>query len=659
MCGIAGFVNLNQPFLAEKPYWEKILTDMHQSLAHRGSDNFGIWLREHVGLSHARLSIRDISCGAQPMVRRYGSNAIPPHYTTSLESPTEYSNECAIVYNGEIYNTDELLPELKKAGYTFETTSDTEVILYAYMYYGPDFVSRLNGIFAFAIWDGSTQSLHLYRDRAGTKPLFYSLSKNASQDTTLIFGSEPKALFCHPAITPRINADSLREVLGIGPARTSGNGVFCNVNEVIPGHYITFSRRELSHLHYDSSYSRHTTFSGDLQVTDHTYWDLTSRPHEDSYAKTVETVSFLVRDAVQRQMVSDVPVCTFLSGGIDSSIVTAIAANYMKAQGETLNTFSFDFTENDIYFQSNSFQPERDLPYVNIMLQHYPTHHTYLECSQSTLFDCLFDAVDAKDLPGMTDVDASLLYFCSLVAEQNKVTLTGECADEIFGGYPWFYRPELLNRDGFPWSADINARTAFLDEDLCNTLQLQEYSYSRYQDTLARVPLLEGESAEERKRRQVGYLNIKWFMQTLLDRMDRTSMYSGLEARVPLADHRIMEYVFNVPWKMKYQNGVEKALLRDACADLLPAELLNRKKSPYPKTYHPGYEKLLVEELTSIINNPSSPILPLINKEKAISFMASHKELGKPWFGQLMAGPQLMAYFIQINYWMEKYHLTL
>lgn len=645
MCGIAGFCNLHQSFLTEKPYWEKILTDMHQSLAHRGSDNFGIWLREHIGLSHARLSIRDIACGAQPMVRR-GTKA-PSQY----EPDSQYSiSEYAIVYNGEIYNTDELLPELKKAGYTFETTSDTEVILYAYMHYGPDFVTRLNGIFAFAIWDGGTQSLHLYRDRAGTKPLFYMLTKanssqNAplmpatlsSQDTTLVFGSEPKALFCHPQIAPRINLNSLQEILAIGPARTSGNGVFCDLKEVMPGHYVTFSNHGF---------------------TDHTYWDLTSCEHTDSYAQTVEKVSFLVRDAITRQMVSDVPVCTFLSGGIDSSIVTAIAADYMKAQGETLNTFSFDFTENEKYFQSNSFQPERDLPYVNIMLQHYPTNHTYLECAQTTLFDCLFDAVDSKDLPGMTDVDASLLYFCSLVAKHNKVTLTGECADEIFGGYPWFYRPELLNRDGFPWSADLSARTIFLDDGLCKELQLQEYSYSRYQDSLAKVPLLDGESEEEKKRRQVGYLNIKWFMQTLLDRMDRTSMYSGLEARVPFADHRIMEYVFNVPWKMKYQNGVEKTLLRDACADLLPAELLNRKKSPYPKTYHPGYEKLLVEKLNDIVNNPNAPIAPLINKEKAIKFMASHKELGKPWFGQLMAGPQLMAYFIQINYWMEKYHLS-
>ena len=395
-----------------------------------------------------------------------------------------------------------------------------------------------------------------------------------------------------------------------------------------------------------------------MGLSDTTYWDLKCLPHTDSYEDTVAHVSFLMRDTVKRQMISDVPVCTFLSGGIDSSIVTALAAAYQREHGEVLNTFSFDFTENDIYFKSNAFQPERDLPYVNCMLEHCKTSHTYLECTQETLADMLYAAVDAKDMPGMTDVDASLLYFCSLVKNQNKVTLTGECADEIFGGYPWFYRPELMNRDGFPWSADIDARTAFLDDDVMKSLDLSSYSHARYEESLKKTPHLPDETAEEYRRREIAYLNIKWFMQTLLDRMDRTSMYSGLEARVPFADHRIIDYVYNVPWKMKYQNGVEKALLRDAFRDLLPPELLHRKKSPYPKTYHPGYEKILIARMTDILADSNAPILPLIDKKKAKKFMEAPKEYGKPWFGQLMAGPQLLAYFIQFNYWMQKYHLS-
>lgn len=614
MCGIAGFCNLTHNYMEKKPLWDGVLTDMHQKLAHRGGDAAGIFLQEHVGLSHARLSIRDIQKGAQPMIRcRDGA-----YY--------------GIVYNGEIYNTDELAPPLAAAGYSFETTSDTEVILYAYLHYGADFVSRLNGIFAFAIWDGAKQQLLLYRDRAGTKPLFYSL-----RDKNLVFASEPKALFCFPGLLPRLGEEGLRELLAVGPARTPGCGVFENVREVLPGHRMIYDGESLC---------------------DVTYWDLAAGEHTDSYEDTVERVSFLVRDAVRRQMVSDVPVCTFLSGGIDSSIVTAIAADYLRERGETLNTFSFDFAENDVYFRSNAFQPERDLPYVNRMLEDCRSNHTYLECDEQTLADMLYRAVDAKDMPGMTDVDASLLYFCSLVKVHNKVALTGECADEIFGGYPWFYRQELMMRDGFPWSDDVSARTVFLEDGVADALHLKEYSHDRYEESLAKAPVLAGENDEERRRRRISYLNIKWFMQTLLDRMDRTSMYSGLEARVPFADHRIMEYLYNVPWEMKYKDGVEKALLRDACHDLLPPELLHRKKSPYPKTYHPGYEKLLVQRLTDVLNNPNAPILPLIDRKKAFSFMESPKEYGKPWFGQLMAGPQLLAYFLQLNDWMEKYGLS-
>ena len=619
MCGISGFCNFRQNYIGQQSFWEQILHDMHGSLSHRGSDASGIYLRPQVGLAHARLSIRDIEGGSQPMVRTMGYG--------------RRAREYAIVYNGEIYNTDELVPELARRGFHFQTTCDTEVILYAYMAYGADFVTKLNGIFAFAIWDGQRQQLLLYRDRAGIKPNFYTI-----QNGGLVFASEPKALFCHPDAKPEITVEGLREVLAIGPARTPGIGVFRGIGEVKPGHFMIYSRDGLREI---------------------PYWDVETKEHTDSYEQTVEKVSFLVRDAITRQMVSDVPVCTFLSGGIDSSIVTAVAAAHMKEHGEVLNTFSFDFTGNDVYFQSNSFQPERDLPYVNIMLQRCQTNHSYLECDQSTLVDALYTVVDAKDMPGMTDVDASLLYFCALVAKHNKVALTGECADEIFGGYPWFYRKELMERDGFPWSADMSARTVFLAEDFCRDLGLAEYSHARYEDTLKKVTYLQGEDEEARRRRGISYLNIKWFMQTLLDRMDRTSMYSGLEARVPFADHRIMEYLYNVPWEMKYQNGVEKALLREACADLLPEELLHRKKSPYPKPYHPGYEKLLAERFTEIIEDKNAPIAPLIDAEKARQFVAAPKELGKPWFGQLMAGPQLMAYFIQINYWMKKYHLSL
>ncbi len=610
MCGIAGMCDFHQDFTATEAGKHKhldTLINMRRSIAHRGSDQSGEWLSSHVGFSHARLSIRDIENGIQPMVK----------------------DQYTIVFNGEIYNTGELTKKLKDRGYFFETTCDTECILYAYMEYGGDCVKHLNGIYAFAVWDGRRQQLFLARDRAGVKPLFYTV-----RNGMLVFGSELKALFAHPAISPEVDLDSFRQIFGVGPARTQGCGVFKNIYEIPAGYCAVYNE--------DGLYPQR-------------YWDIVSREHTDSYERTVEKVSYLVKDSIKRQMISDVPVCCFLSGGIDSSIVTAIAADVMKRDGGRLNTFSFDFAGNDRYFQANSFQPERDRPYVDKMLSHIDVHHTYLQCEEYELVGLLEEAVRAKDLPGMADVDASMLYFCRLVKRDNKVALTGECADEIFGGYPWFYREDLLQGEGFPWSKKTDVRECLLQDEFIKKLDLENYVHDQYVTSVRRTPSLYGESPEEARRREIAYLNIKWFMQTLLDRMDRTSMYSGLEARVPFADHRIIEYVFNVPWEMKRKNGVEKSLLRDALKDVLPEELLMRKKSPYPKTYDPKYEALLKQKLTDMLSRKDAPIHALIDADKARRFMEAPAEYGKPWFGQLMAAPQLLAYMLQINYWLETY----
>lgn len=600
MCSIAGFYNFKTDFREKETYHTKVLTDMQLKLSHRGTPNY--YVGKHIVMSQCISSCN-----------------------------------YALAFDGEIYNAKELTDTLKAAGYRLTSPSHAEILLYSYLHFGPEFVKELNGVFAIALYDFSKETLYLYRDRIGAKPLFYCQNDNL-RHTPFAFASEPKALFAHPDISPEVTLDSFREIFAIGPARTSGNGIFKHIYEVIPGHYLSCSK------------------SG---ISDHSYWDLTIKEHTDNYSDTVENVSYLIRDAIKRQSVSDAPLCTFLSGGIDSSIVTSLAFRYLKEQGTDLQTFSFDFKENDKYFKSNSFQPERDLPYIKCMLSHYPTRHTFLECDEIQLTDALYDAVDARDYPGMGDIDASLLYFCALVKEQSTVALTGECADEIFGGYPWFYRQELLHADGFPWSHNTEMRTLFLKEDIIEMLDIKNYAYDRYQSALSKAPICENDSAEARRRCQIAYLNIKWFMQTLLDRMDRTGMHSGLKARVPFADHRIIEYVFHVPWEMKYQNNTEKSLLRDACKDLLPPELLHRKKSPYPKTYHPGYEQLLTRRFLKILQDKTAPITPFLDTDKVVHFLSSPTEYGQPWYGQLMAGPQLIAYFIQINYWMKHYAIEL
>ena len=615
MCGIGGFCDFTKDYIENKEYYQAVLEDIHQIQSHRGPDDSGVWLERHVGFSHARLSIIDLSTGHQPILR-----AIDGHIW-------------AIVYNGELYNTAELRQQLIAAGWAFETQTDTEVILVAYLEYGPEFVTRLNGIFAFAIWDPIKEQLFLYRDRSGIKPLFFS-----RQHDQLLFASEIKGILACPGMKARLDHQGMNEIFSIGPARTYGCGVFQGIEEVLPGHYLVFTPDELKQI---------------------CYWKLESHPHEDNYETTVEKTSALVVDAIRRQMVSDVPICTFLSGGVDSSLVSAVCAAELKKKGDRLNTFSFDFTNNTKYFQANAFQPSEDRPYVEKMVAFLDAEHRFLECSIQDQTDCLKDSVDAHDLPAMADVDSSMLYFCSQVKPFNKVTLTGECADEIFGGYPWFHKKECFEAHTFPWTMDLSARKVLLKADFLDYLKMEEYVTARYEASVSETPRLAEDSPQEARRREIACLNQKWFMQTLLNRMDRASMFCGLEARVPFADHRIIEYVWNVPWDMKTKDGVVKGLLRECGKNYLPEEILYRRKSPYPKTYDTHYEALLTDKVTQILADSTSPVLQFLDRNKVEKFLAAPSDYGKPWYGQLMAGPQMLAYIWQIDYWMRKYRIEL
>ena len=611
MCGIAGFFHTKRDYLKEKDYFSSILNTMRESISHRGNDENGTFLSSHCGLAHARLSIIDLQTGSQPMVRM------------------ENGNTCAVIHNGEIYNMPELKEELQEKGVSFATTSDTEVLLAGYMTEGPSFVEKLNGIFAFAIFDEQKDTLFLFRDRLGVKPLFFMQFQD-----TFLFSSELKGLFAYPGNTPAIDKNSLCEIFALGPAKTYGQGVFKNTKEVLPGTFLSVSANG---------------------IQEHTYWQLKSAPHEDNFETTIEKTAFLIQDAVKMQLLSDVPVCTFLSGGIDSSLVTSISARELKKKGIPLSSYSFDFKDNSVYFKSNSFQPSEDRPFVEKMVSYCGTEHTFLECDNDDLIANLYRAVDGRDLPCMADVESSLRYFCKQVVEHHKVALTGECADEIFGGYPWFHKKECFEADNFPWTMDMTPRKLLLKDDVLAELPLEDYSKNAYETTISETPVLPGESPTEKRRREIAYLNLKWFMATLLDRMDRTSMSCGLEARVPFADHRIVEYVWNVPWEMKCPNGLVKGLLRYASTGFLPDSVLYRKKSPYPKTYNPEYEKILGKMLIEVLEDTSSPLNTYVDKNKVHSFLQTHSDYGTPFYGQLMAAPQLLAYLLQVNYWLQKY----
>ena len=609
MCGFVGFANLKENISSKTNIY-----NMNESISKRGPDEDGYYYEEHVCLGHKRLIVVDPDGGKQPM------------------SAMKDGNLYTIVYNGQLYNTKELRSELEENGFTFDSYSDTEVLLKSFIFWKYDVVKKLNGIFSFAIWDSKKNELFLARDHFGVKPLFYTIYNN-----TIVFASEIKALFKYPGIEAKLDEQSIAELFGIGPARTAGLGIFKNIYEIKPAHFGIFNE---SGLHIER------------------YWKLESKIHTDSLGKTCDNVRFLLEDSISRQLVSDVPLCTFLSGGLDSSIITLYASKYCKKHDlPPLNTYSVDYVDNDKNFVKTDFQPNSDNYYINLMTEKLNTNHHTVILDTPELASALEDAMIARDFPGMADVDSSLLLFCKNVKQDATVSLTGECADEIFGGYPWFFRADALNSNTFPWSIAITERQNLLNPQIASKVNLKNYIDYRYQESLNEVDILDEDSMETAEKRRISHLTLNWFMQTLLDRSDRMAMYNGFELRVPFCDYRLAEYVWNIPWEMKALHGREKGLLRYIMKDLLPEEIVDRKKSPYPKTWNPTYLATVKDMLTKIMNDSNAPINNLLNRNYILEILETDgKAFTRPWFGQLMTGPQLMAYLCQVNMWLERYN---
>lgn len=612
MCGIVGYADFEKDVSNE----HEILNGMNEMLTHRGPDASGLWLCSEAAIGHRRLSVVDIAGGAQPMIRSVGEH------------------KYIITYNGELYNTKELKYELEHMGHEFSTDSDTEVLLASFIQWGEGCLSRLNGIFAFGVWNDSDKTLFLARDRFGVKPLFYT-----QLGSRLIFGSEIKALLAHPSVEAVIDKNGIAEVFGLGPTHTPGFGVFKDIFELKPAHFMRFNSNGLSIRRY---------------------WELVSEEHSDNLANTAEKVRYLVRDAITRQLVSDVPLCTFLSGGLDSSAISAITASqFAFEKGERIDTYSFDYKDNDRFFKRSSFQPDADKRWVDRMSAEISSRHKYLIADTDAIINSLETAVYARDLPGMADIDSSLLYYCSQVKKRHTVALSGECADEIFGGYPWFHSQKAFETAMFPWQHSTAQRSKILNSDMAFYTDIEGYVQRRYTETIEKTPRLAGENSHEARRREIFYLNITWFMAQLLERKDRMSMASGLEVRVPFCDHRLAEYVWNIPWNMKSLGGREKGILRLALKGILPDDVIDRKKSPYPKTHNPVYEIKVKEILNEILCDNSSPILEIIDRNYIETLMNQPSDLAAPFFGQLMSMPQMYAYLIQTNIWLKGYRITI
>ena len=609
MCGIAGWIE-NDFDMSKRM---NVLNRMSETLQRRGPDENGIYVNKNTALIHRRLVVIDRENGKQPM-------AVNHKGTTYV-----------IVYNGELYNTEQLREELKADGFHFRGHSDTEVVLKTFIKYGKECPKKLNGIFAFAIFNSGDRSVFMCRDKIGVKPFFYYEYKDG-----LIFGSEIKTILASGVTKPQIDESGLYEIFFLGPARTPSCGVFKGIKELNPGECATYKNGFLC---------------------TEKYFSIEAREHTDNEKQTIEKTRYLLTDAIRRQLITDVPMCFLLSGGLDSSIIVKTASNYNKEKKlGKINTYSVEYRDNQKYFTKSLFQPNADVEYISLMSKNADTRHREIILDNSLLVDALYESVDARDLPGYVDVDSSLLLFCKEIKRDYTVALSGECADELFGGYPWYHNHSILFEDCFPWSRSQDVRRFILKDGILKNGE--EYVRQRYLDTIKLAPKLKSDNKIDKRMREMFYLNFYWFMQCLLERKDRCSMYSGLEVRVPFCDYRIVEYAYNMPWHLKAYGKREKGIVRKAFEDILPKEICWRKKSPYPKTHNPIYFEECAKRVRLILNKKNI-LTETLDKNAIESIIENPEKITTPWYGQLMKAPQILAYIIELDYWFEKYHIEI
>ncbi|MEV5880321.1 asparagine synthase (glutamine-hydrolyzing) [Streptomyces sp. NPDC052101] len=608
MCGITGWIDHTRDLSGQGP----LLTAMAGTMACRGPDGAGVWLSRHAALGHRRLALIDLEGGTQPMT------ALPPGQDADGTPPA------VLLFSGEVYNHGELRGELARRGHAFRGRSDTEVVLRAYLEWGERAFDRLVGMYAFALWDTRTETLLLVRDRLGIKPLYWT-----RRGEGVLFGSEPKAVLAHPDFPAEVAAEGLAALFTVA-IKPPGAGVYRDLHEVRPGHVVRVDRTGVHHRRY---------------------WELTSAPHTDDLPTTIAEVRRLLADAVGMQLESDVPLVALLSGGIDSSALVGLAARSLAKDGAgRLATYALDFVGSETDFKADALHVSRDAPFVRAVADHVGTDHTDVTVETPSLVGELGPALRARDMPGVGDLDVSLLMLFREVRKHAAVALSGEGADDFFGGYPWFLAEAERPTDNFPWSAGVKDRNSQLSPQLREALDLDAYVADAYAGALAEVPRLDGESGVDRRLREVFHLQITRFLPFLLDRKDRMSMANGLEVRVPFCDHRLVEYLWNVPWHFKRTGGQEKGLLREAVADLLPEQVVRRPKSGFPFGHSPAYLEAVRQAVRTIIDDPAAPVLDLVNVPAVRAMVDSDA-----WFSGDFTPPPWLPRLIQLDLWLREY----
>ena len=529
-----------------------------------------------------------------------------------------------VFVDGEVYNEDHVQEELCAAGFP-QAKYKEELFLYAYLLWGTGAMEHMEGAFSFAVLQDN--SLFVAKDPLGLRPIYYQKDAGtvriSNRISTLLEYDEKPAV---------LDKNGILELFTFGPSISEDKTLLKGMYALPMGSYLQVRNHEI-----------HTEV----------YYHLHAKPHTDSLEETVQKVHDLLTDSIRAQLKGCC--ASFLSGGLDSSIITSVAAKEQK----DWRTYSLDYEGNKENFKGNMYQVSLDNQFIDEMIDACGCDHSSLVITQQELLNRLTKAMKARDCPGMADVDSSLLWLCEHVAEHERIILSGECSDEIFGGYPWFYREELKDLDTFPWLRSSDERISMLNEQI-RDLDYEGYRKQQYENSLREVEMLDSDSEQDKRARIHTLLCLHWFMQTLVTRQVCEGDMANLNIRAPFANVKLLEYVYNIPWDLKFLDQEEKGILRKAFEKELPASVAHRKKNPFPKTHNPLYAELISRKLQERYDDPNSPLHVLLDDAKLKELINSRGESYQlPWYGQLMSGPQLLAYLYQIDQWILTYDIQI
>ncbi len=615
MTGITGWVDYQRNLTADR----ETLLAMTATMAGIGPDGEEIWTSRRYATGTRLLDVAGDKAAAGPFVITADGEVL-----------------AVACQAGPLYNAPDVRAELESRGHGFRTRGGAELVLRAYLEWGANFPSRLDGAFSAAVWDARSQELVLARDRLGNKPLFYYPLPHG-----VLFGSLARAILANPLVETVVDLDGLRELLGkVGPP---GTAVYRGMREGKPGHVVRVRP---------------------LGIRETAYWALEGYQHGDDLQTTIQTVRQMLEDSVARQLPIEGPTSVMLSGGLDSSAITALAASMLGERDEIPRTFTVSFAGQDRDFRPDLWRSTLDLPYAHKVVNHVTVDHTDVTVSTAALMDPVVRAgtVFSQDIPMLEgDMNMSLYLLARAIRERTKTALLGEIADALFGGFDWLNDPDIVYADTFPWVALADKYgkipglgLGLLDPGLIGELDMLGYAADLHRQMLAEVPYVPGAGKHERRMREICYLHLTRWLKGLLSHDEGLSSSVGLELRMPFCDHRLVQYVFNAPWAMKSFDGREKSLLRAAVTDMLPHSVLYRRKCPFPVTQDPGYELELRDGLARVMSDPQAPVRPLFDERAAKAILDDPGSLALGW-----ASRTNVEIILQLNTWLTRYGVRL